>query len=475
MLRLLQIRLEWWTLILCFANIAVLAQSNTTNLTIALHLLQSMPECGRICLLDAISVSPCEATDIDCSCHNENITKQTEACVMDSCTIKESLSMYPQQEAGVLLTVSATKNTTQTMCGRPVRDGRGPGQRNVITGLTFSTLAYIIRIASKLSWQNGQLMSTLWWDDAMITFVMGLVFPISFSAILLNREGLSTDVWTVPFDNITRILKAQIYYWDEDLYLSALPAVKISLLLTYLRIFGHDREFRRLVYIVIGLNVGYSTSFVLISVFQCLPIECAWLRWSGEYSCRCNHINAQGWAAAALNVILDIMTLSSPLPSLYRMQLNKRKKFWVLLMFCVGFFVTVVSILRLQVLIQFGDSQNLTWDYTAVGYWSTIELHVSVVCACMPAIRSLLRRSIPTIMGQSTTKTGDRGASTGRSGGSRTGGGEFGNSVTIRARGSDEIDIITLQDYTPGSRDTNQSHGEPEVRIDASGRVYAVG
>ncbi|KAF7196176.1 Satratoxin biosynthesis SC1 cluster protein 4 [Pseudocercospora fuligena] len=457
MLRLLQIRLEWWTLILCFASIAVPAQSNTTNLTVALQLLQSMPECGRTCLLDAISISPCEATDIECSCHNDNITTQTEACVLDSCTIKESLT---------------TKNTTYTLCGRPVRDGRGPGQRNVITGLTFSTLAYVIRIASKLSWQDGRVKSTLWWDDAMITFVMGLVFPISFSAVLLNREGLSTDVWTVPFDNITRILK--IYYWDEDLYLSALPAVKISLLLTYLRIFGHDRKFRHLVYIVIALNVGYWISFVLISVFQCLPIECAWLRWSGEYPCRCNHINAQGWAAAALNVVLDIMTLSLPLPSLYRMQLNKRKKFWVILMFCVGFFVTVVSILRLQVLIQFGDSHNLTWDYTAVGYWSTIELHVSVVCACMPAIRNLLRRFIPTIMGQSTAKTGDRGASTGRSGRASTGGGKFGNSVTIRARGSDEIDIITLQDYTPGSRDTDQSHGEPEVRVDASGRVYAV-
>lgn len=58
-----------------------------------------------------------------------------------------------------------------------------------------------------------------------------------------------------------------------------------------------------------------------------------------------------------------MLTLSLPLPQLWAMQLNKRKKFWLMLMFCVGFLVTIISILRLQVLIQFGDSFNLTCEF----------------------------------------------------------------------------------------------------------------
>lgn len=34
-----------------------------------------------------------------------------------------------------------------------------------------------------------------------------------------------------------------------------------------------------------------------------------------------------------------------------------------------------------------------------VGYWSTIECHVGVICACLPAIRSLLRRVSPRLFG----------------------------------------------------------------------------
>lgn len=52
--------------------------------------------------------------------------------------------------------------------------------------------------------------------------------------------------------------------------------------------------------------------------------------------------------------------------------------------------VTIVSILRLKYLIQFAHTENVTWDYLPVGYWSAVEAQVGVMVACAPAIRSLL-------------------------------------------------------------------------------------
>jgi hypothetical protein len=34
-------------------------------------------------------------------------------------------------------------------------------------------------------------------------------------------------------------------------------------------------------------------------------------------------------------------------------------------------------------------------DYVPVGYWSTVEVHVSVICACLPTLPFLFRRIIP--------------------------------------------------------------------------------
>lgn len=45
--------------------------------------------------------------------------------------------------------------------------------------------------------------------------------------------------------------------------------------------------------------------------------------------------------------------------------------------------------LRLKYLVQFAQTDNVTWDYLPIGYWSAVETHVGVMVACLPAIRAL--------------------------------------------------------------------------------------
>jgi hypothetical protein len=128
----------------------------------------------------------------------------------------------------------------------------------------------------------------------------------------------------------------QIYFWDELLYITILPLTKISILFFYLRAFS-NKTFRMLVYIVIALNVGYWITFILISVFQCSPIEGAWTRWDGTFKGKCQNINLQGWMSAAITIFLDLATLILPLPLLAKLALSRRKKVQLFLMFSVGF------------------------------------------------------------------------------------------------------------------------------------------
>lgn len=61
--------------------------------------------------------------------------------------------------------------------------------------------------------------------------------------------------------------------------------------------------------------------------------------------------------------------------------------------------VTIVSILRLQSLVHFANSKNPTWDQWGVMAWSTVEINVGIICACMPAIRVILVRFFPRVFG----------------------------------------------------------------------------
>ncbi|KAI2835595.1 hypothetical protein CBS115988_2031 [Aspergillus niger] len=402
-----------------------------------------LPTCAVKCMAVTIPKTSCTLADQTCQCTDETYTALLQECVVSSCTTKESLT---------------TKNVTSTACGAPVRDRTKAVSYAGVIGLVIACIAFILRIVARFKCLGG----TFGMDDLTMGLTMCLVIPLSALSVVLADTGLGKDMWTLPFENVTRILyvsfpcypsvrgKAdilehyKIYFWDELLYLSILPMTKISICCFYLRIFP-ARNFRSLTYIVIGLNIAYLLAFVLVSIFQCRPIQGAWLHWDGEGNYKCNHINAQGWASAIINMLLDLIVMILPLKQLYELQLSIKKKAFVMCMFSLGIFVTVVSILRLDSLINFASTDNVTWDYVTVGYWSTIECHVGVICACLPAIRSLLRTTAPKLFGDTSLNKSSGMNSTSRGTGSRLEG-----AFHVRSKHDDQ-DFLPLVDMDHSS------------------------
>lgn len=103
------------------------------------------------------------------------------------------------------------------------------------------------------------------------------------------------------------------------------------------------------------------------------------------------------------------------------------------------FSVTVVSILRLQSLVNFGIKTNITWTFYDVSLWSTIEITVGIICACLPTVRLVLVKLFPILAGSTRRLTGSylqRYGNEGRSGtagtrGATAGGGHSAHIVTI--------------------------------------------
>ncbi|CAH0046672.1 unnamed protein product [Clonostachys solani] len=73
----------------------------------------------------------------------------------------------------------------------------------------------------------------------------------------------------------------------------------------------------------------------------------------------------------------------------------RKEKFGIFVMFSLGIFITITSCIRLQYISRFGLSVNPTWDYTETIVWTGIELSVSIIVVCLPAMRKLTKRFIP--------------------------------------------------------------------------------
>ena len=174
------------------------------------------------------------------------------------------------------------------------------------------------------------LASDDWSIAAAHIFGVGLTVVGAYG---LAGHGMGTDIWTIPFDQITTLL--QFMYMGELFYLLSIGCLKMSILFFYMRIFTTPGT-TKILWATQGFNALFSLTSVLVTVFQCLPVDYAWTRWDGEHQGTCVNFNALVWTIAVVNIALDLWMLAVPLHTLRGLNLGWKKKLGVALMFCVG-------------------------------------------------------------------------------------------------------------------------------------------
>ncbi|TEY49541.1 hypothetical protein BOTCAL_0284g00060 [Botryotinia calthae] len=338
---------------------------------------EALPSCALTCLTTALANSTCSPTDQECICTNVPLNAEVNTCVMGQCTIKEALS---------------TKNITSVACDAPVRDKRNLYNWISNSFVIAAWIAYLLRIASRFTSDTQ-----LWWDDYVATFVMIVGIPQAVINVRgLTGNGLGKDIWTLDFKNISDMIRW--FYAAEILYFAQVNLIKVSILFFFLRLFP-ERKIRLTIWGTIIANLLIFIIIDLLAALQCRPISFYWKRWDGEHSGKCLNINALAFSSAGVSIVMDIWMLILPLTQLYDLNLHWKKKIGVAAMLSIGIIVTVISILRLQSLIVFANTQNPTWDYVQLGYWCTVEICTAIICSSMPAIRLLLVRLFPRIAG----------------------------------------------------------------------------
>ncbi|KAJ5967134.1 Nucleic acid-binding OB-fold [Penicillium viridicatum] len=269
------------------------------------------------------------------------------------------------------------------MCHSPIRN-----KANVIT-ITNSVLGGLAIVATFI--RSLEFHKHFGLEDIFVIF--GLLFSVGMGILefFMVDAGYGRDIWTISFSNITFILK---YNWIvEMLYVGAITSIKMAFLNLYLYIFPNF-GLRNAIYIVMGIVVAYFFAFLEGICFNCLPTS-----WTGETKGSCFDFNAFGIACAVINIVLDVTVIALPLHEIMKMNLRPMKKALVMLMFCTGFFITIVSIIRLKSVVTFAYTTNTTYDFVPVAYWSLIESYTAVFCVSMPAVRRLFNHLLNTCFG----------------------------------------------------------------------------
>ncbi|TQV91231.1 Extracellular membrane protein, 8-cysteine region, CFEM [Cordyceps javanica] len=363
------------------------AQQSSSGLSLTDAITQ-MPSCALSCLLKVVGEVGCDPLDKTCICKTNfhKIEEVASPCILKACTFTDAMK---------------ARNLTALSCDAPVRDKTMRYNVMAIVLGVITNLLVVIRLIFKRFFSYRQ---SLGWDDYTIIGAMLLGIPATIINVLgLTANGMGRDVWTLTTDEVNRF--GAFFYTMEVLYLAEIACIKLSLSVFYLYIFPGEWT-RRLLWATVVFNVASGVAFVVAGVVQCIPIPFFWKKYTDPMAAgHCIDINTFGWTHAAVSIAVDVWLIAIPLSQLRKLQLHWKKKIGVTLMFLLGTFVTVVSILRLQSLIYLARSFNPTWDQWVVAWWSTIEVHVGMICASLPTLRLVLVRMWPRVFSTTVSRS----------------------------------------------------------------------
>ncbi|KAF7541823.1 hypothetical protein G7054_g180 [Neopestalotiopsis clavispora] len=242
-------------------------------------------------------------------------------------------------------------------------------------------------------------------------------------------------------------------------------------------------------------------------IFTCSPVSAQWDLTITDS--KCISLGVVYVSGSTPNVITDWLILLAPIPYVARLHAPLAQRLVLASMFMLGCFVAIVSIIRLTILVGIPlSSSDVTYNTKEVIVWSTVEINIGLVSACLPSMKPALQllridRLVPGVAGspnqnqqQQQQRTPDAAAGlfpptigaapSQRSKGpggkkSKSGLGGIGRSRSRKTVGGGLFSSITgltkLDDEEYYNEDSFQMigqaharHGKTEINVESSGR-----
>ncbi|KAE8144631.1 hypothetical protein BDV25DRAFT_166380 [Aspergillus avenaceus] len=176
----------------------------------------------------------------------------------------------------------------------------------------------------------------------------------------------------------------QIFLSNQFTYFVLCPAIKISIICFYRRIFTM-KAFQWTSFALNTLITAWGIGIFLACALQCRPLRGYWDK---SINGHCFDQNKFFIVNQGFNVAVDFVILFLPIPMIWGLQRAWQDKLALNGVFALGAFVCFASIYRIVVLFWI-EPADTTYTVHQATLWTHIEPSVGLICSCLPIIRGL--------------------------------------------------------------------------------------
>lgn len=203
------------------------------------------------------------------------------------------------------------------------------GHQSTITSIAFVAIAsmfIVLRIFTR-----AVIVRNMGPEDYIIIVSWLLSIALTVCLIFEVRSGQGRHVQALTPANAVGIFKA--LYVSINVYQPALILTKASILCQYYRIFP-GKNIRIAIYTMAGITAAFGIWSTFTFIFMCTPIQAFWNQTlPGGH---CINTTAAYFAASGVNILTDVLIFLLPMPALYQLQLPKRQRIGLMVVFALG-------------------------------------------------------------------------------------------------------------------------------------------
>ncbi|KAI0503426.1 hypothetical protein F5B22DRAFT_629115 [Xylaria bambusicola] len=273
------------------------------------------------------------------------------------------------------------------------RDSLPPTAVSVVASVTLFFILALVCVALRL-WSIRLKMKrlTLALSDYAILFASALAAGyLSLSWLVSERGGLGRPAADLTLSEQKLARKAFIVAWFIQGWANSF--VRLSILAFFRQIFP-GRRFRTVVTIVQIAVIAYLIAITIGFAAICQPFHRNF-DITPEQVEYCGNQSLQFLLSAIFNLALDLIIFTLPMPILWNLQMNTRRKVSLIFVFGLGLFVCFATAWRIhQVVFVSTPSAQREFSASVVGdaLWSGLEINLGIINACLPLMPPALQQ-----------------------------------------------------------------------------------
>ena len=201
-----------------------------------------------------------------------------------------------------------------------------------IVAVSATTLVLALVLLSVRLYSTLSITRSASYDDAGI--VSAMMFSLAYAGLILHTKDYARHSWDLPISAYTSSYMKIIF---SETIIAALGVLfaKNSILILLLRLFSPARGFRYLVYAGLIWSTMISLVSIVVSGTLCAPRPGESFT-SMKVASRCTHQSIWAVVQGTLTVLLDLYILYLPIPMIWKLQMDLKRRAGVVAIFMTG-------------------------------------------------------------------------------------------------------------------------------------------